>query len=310
MKCKRWFLAVAFLLGSFSLALAQTEVTQTTLPILPLTPLRILDNNDVIRMHHAGVKPDNIITTILSSECHFDIFPPVLQDLKLRGVPEVVIDAMAIVPYGPPANSVSSHQPAPQFAKVEIPAGTVIEVEPVNPISTADLDNGAPLTFLVSRQVFVNNVLVIARGAEARARVVRSKRSGAWGRGGTLNWTMTDVVAVDGTRVPIQFSGEVKGTNRSTAVLAAAIITGAVIFPYTPPAGLVWALKKGENAVLYPSQRSGATVTTKTEVAGLVPEEPKVIYHAAEKLKAAAVQSSPGLPAFNNSFRPTSIKQP
>jgi len=261
-------------------------------------------------MHQAGVKPRDIITTILGSECHFDIFPPVLQDLKMRGVPEVVLNAMAIVPYGPPANSITSRPPEPQFVKVEIPDATGIAGECVNPVSTADVHNGAPLTFLVSRQVFVNNVLVIARGAEARAHVVRSKRSGAWGRGGTLNWTMIDVVAVDGTRVPIQFSGEVQGTNRSTAVVAAAVITGAIVFPYSPPAGLVWALKKGENAILYPSQRSSATVTAKTEVAGLVPQEPKVIYHPAEKLKAAAAQTAPGLPAFNNSFRPTSIRQP
>lgn len=304
MKCKRWFLVAAFLLGSCSLALAQAEA-----PLRATT--RALENYDVLRMHKAGVNPGEIIATIWISECHFDTFPPVLQALKMRGVPDSVLKAMALAPYGPPATAtVTSPQTAPQTAKVQIPAGTVIYVEAASPISTADVDKGARLTFLVSRQVFVNNVLVIARGAVARARVIKSKRSGAWGRGGKLDWIMEDVLAVDGTRVPIKFLGQVKGTNRSAAVIAAAIITGAVVFPYSPPAGLVWGLKKGEDAVLYPSQRSSAIVSTNSEVAGEVPEKQKVIYHSADKLKAAEAKSAAGLPPFNKSFRPTPIRRP
>ncbi|MBA2528213.1 MAG: hypothetical protein H0V18_20885 [Pyrinomonadaceae bacterium] len=286
------------------MALAQVEA-----PLRATT--RALENYDVLRMHKAGVKPGEIITTIWISECHFDTFPPVLQALKMSGVPDSVLKAMTLAPYGPPATaSVASPKPAPQTAKVRIPVGTVIEVETASRISTADVDKGARLIFLVSRQVFVDNVLVIARGAVARARVIKSKRSGAWGRGGKLDWIMEDVLAVDGTRVPIQFSGQVKGTNRSAAVVAAAIITGAVVFPYTPPAGLVWALKKGDDAVLYPSQKSSAIVSTNSEVAGVVPEKQKVIYHSADKLKAAEPQRAAGLPAFNNSFRATPIRRP
>ena len=304
MNCRRLLIVPVFLVASCSLALAQAEV-------LGLARARVLRNTDVIHMHKAGVKPGEIIATIWISECRFDIFPPVLRDLKMRGVPDSVLKAMTQAPYGPPTNAtVTPSKPARQTARVQIPVGTVIEVEPASPISTADVEKGTALTFLVSRQVFVNKVLVIGRGAVARARVIRSKGSGAWGRGGTLSWIMEDVAAVDGTRVPIRFSGEVKGINRSTAVVAAAIITGAVVFPYTPPAGLVWALKKGEDAVLYPSQRSRATVTTNTQVAGLVPEKQKVIYHSADKLKAAGAQSAAGLPAFNNSFRATSISRP
>lgn len=299
---KKLLLVAAFLLGSCWLALAQEK--------RPQTPIRPLRNSDVIRLHKAGVKPGEIITRIWLSECRFDIFPPVLRDLKRRGVPESVLKAMKLAPYGPAATPpAAAPAPTPLTARVEIPVGTIIEVEPASPISTADVAKGAALTFLVSRQVFVNKVLVIARGAVARARVIKSKESGAWGRGGTLRWIMEDVAAVDGTRVPIQFSGQVKGANRRAAVVAAAVITGAVVFPYSPPAGLVWGLKKGDNAVLYPSHRSSATVTTDTNVAGLVPEK-KVIYHPTDKLNAATSQSSPGLPAAGNGFKPTPIGRP
>ena len=295
-------LVAALLLGSCWVALAQEK--------RPQTPIRFLRNGDVLRMHRAGVKPGEIITTIRLSECRFDIFPPVLRDLKRRGIPESVLSAMTLVPYGPAATDLPAPaEAAPLTATVEIPVGTIIEVEPASPISTADVVKGSTLTFLVSRRVFVNKVLVIDRGAVARARVIKSKGSGSWGRGGTLRWIMEDVVAVDGTRVPVQFSGQVKGANRRAAVVAAAIITGAVVFPYSPPAGLVWGLKKGDNAIIYPNQRSSASVKADTPVAGLVPEK-KIIYHSADKLNSAPSQSSPGLPASNGGFKPTPLGRP
>jgi hypothetical protein len=40
-----------------------------------------------------------------------------------------------------------------------------------------------------------------------------------------------DVTGVEGTRVPIELLGQMKGINRRRAVLAAAIVTGAVVSP-------------------------------------------------------------------------------
>ncbi|MCM3900332.1 MAG: hypothetical protein ND866_01355 [Pyrinomonadaceae bacterium] len=303
MNCKNSLLVAAFLLGSCSLALPQAE--------RPLTPVRLLRNGDVIRMHKDGVKPDEIIVTIWISECRFDIFPQVLLDLERRGIPDSVLLAMTLAPYGPTATApVSSPKPAPQTVKIQIPAGTVIEVEIASRVSSADVNRGSRLTFRVSRRVFVNGVLAINRGAIARARVLERKRAKSWGRAGTIDWIMEDVDAVDGTRVPIELLGHVKGTNHRAAVVAAAIVTGAIVFPYSPPAGLIWGLKKGDEAVLYASSKSTAKVSDNTEVGGLLPEEKKVILHSVDKLKAADAQSAAGLPAFNKRFRPTPIRQP
>src|SRR5262249_49165121 len=51
------------------------------------------------------VMPEEIIAVIKVSWCNFDIFPPVVQELKKRGVPEEVLRAMVDAPYGPPAIS-------------------------------------------------------------------------------------------------------------------------------------------------------------------------------------------------------------
>ena len=49
------------------------------------------------------VAEEKIITAIKSSPCTFDTFPPVLKDMKRRGVSDAVLQAMIEAPYGPSA---------------------------------------------------------------------------------------------------------------------------------------------------------------------------------------------------------------
>lgn len=70
--------------------------------VSPFSPMR---NRDVLALLRNKVTPDDIIAVIKASWCNFDIFPPVLQELKKRGVPEEVLHAMVDAPYGPPAIS-------------------------------------------------------------------------------------------------------------------------------------------------------------------------------------------------------------
>ena len=125
MKCKLSGLLPILLLACAS-AFAQTEVASQ--PSVP-----VLHNNDVLRMVKEGIKPGEIISRIVTSSCAFDVFPPVLRDLKMRGVPDTILMAMKMVPYGPPSMAVAG--PAkpvtpPATIRVKIPAGTVIAVEP------------------------------------------------------------------------------------------------------------------------------------------------------------------------------------
>ena len=302
MKYKRLLLVAVFLLANCSLASAQTAAPQ------PST--KVLRNGDVLRMHRAGIKPGEIIARIVNSPCNFDTFPPVLWDLRRRGIPDTVLMAMTMVPYGPPSSTpmaISVAEPTPETSRVHIPAGTVIRIEAAVPISSADASEGDKIKFLVSRRVMVKGVVVIERGALVRAHVVKSKPAESWGRGGLLGWVVEDVVAVDGTRVPIKLSDRLQGKNRSKAVVAAAIATGAVVLPYSSPVALIWALKKGDEAVLDESRKSIALVSGDAEVAGLLPRTKKAIYHSAEQLKAAKTAAGTGLAPASGSFRPTPI---
>jgi len=99
----------------------------------------------------------------------------------------------------------------------------------------------------------------------------------------------------------------VKGNNHTGAVAAGAIITSAIVFPYTAPIALIWGLKKGDEAVLEQGTKLTAVVKKTQEVAGL-PTEPKAIYHPVNTLTKNP-SANTGIKPFNNSFRPTSIRQ-
>lgn len=67
-----------------------------------------LSNKDVLTMVQKHLAEDAIIKAIKSSPCTFDIFPPVLQDMKRRGVPDGVLQAMVEAPYGPSLQSTTA----------------------------------------------------------------------------------------------------------------------------------------------------------------------------------------------------------
>lgn len=279
----RLLITVLLIVGSTA-AYGQTTNSQTA----ALVDLRVLRNNDILQMVQRGEKSGDIIAKIVTSHCNFDIFPPVLRDLKRRGVPDTVIAAMRVAPVGPPSLEPVESPILNLTTPVKIPLGTIVEVETTRAFSSKNLSVGSPITFLVTKRIFVNNILVIDRGAVARAHVVKVRRAAGWGRPGMLAWEMDDVVAVDGSKIKINVTGTQTGKSRSAAVAGSALATSAVIFPYTSPVGLIWGLKKGEEAVLRGSRIFAAIAGGPTEVSGLRPRPGGVVYRDRETVKASA----------------------
>ncbi len=61
-----------------------------------------LRNSDVLAMVKQKIPARIIIAKIRSSSCSFDTFPPVMRELRLKGVPDAVLRVMVATPYGPP----------------------------------------------------------------------------------------------------------------------------------------------------------------------------------------------------------------
>ena len=99
--CKPQQIFVGFLLICLLMTLAIAAAPQAS-ELSRFAPMR---NKDVLVLVEKKITPDEVIGIIRSSWCNFDTFPPVLQDLKQRGVPGQVLQAMVDAPYGPPANS-------------------------------------------------------------------------------------------------------------------------------------------------------------------------------------------------------------
>lgn len=66
-----------------------------------------LSNKDVLQMVQSHLSEEVIINTIRTSSCTFDTFPPVLKDLKRRGVSDAILQAMLEAPYGPSERNVA-----------------------------------------------------------------------------------------------------------------------------------------------------------------------------------------------------------
>jgi len=234
------------------------------------TAARPLDNADVVAMIRAALAPDVIISKIKSSACKFETTPAALERLKADGVPDSVILAMLSAPPGAAvsADTASPHVAAPPLKplRVKIPRGTPLDVEMAYTISSQQVRAGELISFRVVNPVLVDGVVVIAVGATATGRVVKSSRGGHWGRAGRIAWTMQDVTAVDGTRVPLASTGRIVGDSKGAKVATQMILTGALM-PLIAPVALLHGFKRGENAFIPAGKRFEMSVGGEATVA-------------------------------------------
>lgn len=70
-----------------------------------------LSNKDVVTMVQQNLSTEAIVKAIKSSPCTFDTFPSVMKELKRRGVPDEVLEAMLEAPYGPAPERLAEDEP-------------------------------------------------------------------------------------------------------------------------------------------------------------------------------------------------------
>ena len=259
-----------------SLVLAATLFT-SVLPIAFSQDASPLTNTDILTMVRAKLPSALIIEKIKNSSCRFDTFPSVLAELKYKGVPDEVLMAMVESPHGgrgnrKPQASVENREPPMQLTQVTVPDGTTLEVECTYTVSSGEIEEGNAVSFNVVHPVVINGVTVIAKGARATARVTKAKKGGSWGRAGQLAWTMQDVIAVDGSKIPLEFSKSTKGDSKGGTVATGVIVTGVLFWPAAP----FWGFKKGKDAKVPAGQRFEVVVHGNSVVQAKVPSDRSV----------------------------------
>ena len=173
------------------------------------------------------------------------------------------------------AAAISAPAP-PTLRELKLPAGTSLDIEATYTVSSIDFRPGDYLSFRVLVPVMIDGVTLIDKGSLVTGRVVEAKRGGHWGKAGRLSWTIQDVVAIDGTRVPLQAQKDlptgrngIKGTSHGGEVATRTVLFGALLFPLSPLA-LMSGFKRGENAVLPEGKRFLVYVQSETVVKGSV----------------------------------------
>ena len=171
------------------------------------------------------------------------------------------------------AAAISAPAP-PTLRELKLPAGTSLDIEATYTVSSIDFRPGDYLSFRVLVPVMIDGVTLIDKGSLVTGRVVEAKRGGHWGKAGRLSWTIQDVVAIDGTRVPLQAQKDlpagrngIKGTSHGGEVATRTVLFGALLFPLSPLA-LMSGFKRGENAVLPEGKRFLVYVQSETVVKG------------------------------------------
>ncbi|MBV9928636.1 MAG: hypothetical protein JOZ96_26710 [Acidobacteria bacterium] len=177
--------------------------------------------------------------------------------------------AKTLQPAAPPAPAEAS-APAARV-DVQVPAGTPVELEMAYTIDSQHTRAGDAVTFRVVNPVIVGGQVVIEKGATATAVVTKAERGGHFGRAGRIAWTMKEVTAADGTRIPLQFSGHTVGDSKGAKVATRVVLTGLMFWPVAPVA-LFHGFKRGENAVVPEGKRFDAAVTGAATV-GVTPRQ-------------------------------------
>ena len=262
-------LTSALLSAVLPAAAAQEPQPQTQTPPAQTQPQQSdasakLTNKDVVDMVKAGLAPSIIIAKIKGSPNGFDSSPAALQELKGAGVPDevmlVMVQASTQTLPTPTGTAAVEGEPV----EVKVPDGTEIEVELKNNVSGQEVKVGDIVDLTVIRPVQVGGVTIVEKGASARARITTAKKAGHWGKAGKLEWTMQDVQAVDGNRLPARFTKRDTGDSKGGTVATATAITAVVFFPAAP----LWGFKKGKPAVMPAGTRYTVFVSGDTAVKG------------------------------------------
>ena len=144
----------------------------------------------------------------MKSLCHYSICDLPLPACGPRSDGTARIRSHKSYPGVRTINRIFYSSAAQDKRKVKVPGGTPLEIEAVHTVRSVNVKPNEYVSFRVLVPIKIGDVTVIEKDALVTGRILEAKRGGRWGKAGKLSWTMTDVIAVDLSRVPVQMSGD------------------------------------------------------------------------------------------------------
>lgn len=224
-----------------------------------------LTNQDVLVLAKAKLTPEVIVAKIKTSHCAFGVSPAELEELKAGGVSDAVIAAM-VEAVRPSNKGISGSSEPQRIESLQIPDGTLIEIEAPYRINSKEFKPNDEISFRVISPIKINGVTVIEQGASATGRIEKAKRGGHFGKAGLLVWTMQSVTAADGSQVPLRTVQErLRGDSKAAKVATQMVVTGALLL-WIAPVALLHGFKRGKDAFIPAGKRYEVFVNGQTAV--------------------------------------------
>ena len=154
--------------------------------------------------------------------------------------------------------------------KVTLPKDTVIKIEFTEEMSTKTSRKDDKVNFKVADNYYMNDVLVIPKGAKGVGTIAKVVQPSSFGKDGRIDINFSHVVAVDGTNVAVMVGDLAKQQATSIAGAAGATIGGMVILG---PIGAVGgAFVKGKSVTIPAGSATYVQTSEAVEMQGVVCE--------------------------------------
>ena len=154
---------------------------------------------------------------------------------------------------------------------VVLPKDSLVKIEFTAPLSSKTAQPGDPVKFRVADNLYVNDVLVLSKGADGVGEVSKVVQPRSFGRDARIDVKFSHVFAVDGSKVPI-YIGKLAQQEAKTAIGAAGATIGGMVV--LGPIGAVGgAFVTGKSKTIEAGSTTYVQVVEDQKISGIVYQE-------------------------------------
>ena len=157
---------------------------------------------------------------------------------------------------------------------VVLPKDSLVKIEFTSPLSSKTARIGDPVSFKVADNLYVNDVLVLSKGATGVAEVAKVVQPRSFGRDARIDVKFSHVFAVDGNQVPIYIGKLAKQEAKTAAGAAGATIGGMIVLG--PIGAIGGAFVTGQSIVIPEGSTTYVQVVQDQNISGIVYQEAAV----------------------------------
>lgn len=155
--------------------------------------------------------------------------------------------------------------------EVTLPKDSVLKIEFTEELTSKMNREGDAVHFKAADNLYVNDVLVIPKGATGTGTIKKVVQPGIFGKDARIDIDFTNIYGVDGTAIPVYVGDLAKQQAESIAGAAGAAIGGMIILG---PIGAVGgAFVKGNSVTISVGSTTYVQTTADTAIQGVVYQE-------------------------------------